>query len=59
MPPFWNRARRRAIVALSLAALLLAACRSTMVDCDSHDSTHPECRPGSCIAAPGNVCHQR
>ncbi len=57
--PFWNRARQPTIVALAAAALLLAACRSTMVDCDKHDSTHPECRPGSCIAAPGNVCHQR
>ncbi len=55
---FWNRARHPAIVAVSAAALLLAACRGTMVDCDKHDSTNPECLRGSCIATPGNVCER-
>lgn len=56
---FWNRARHPAIVALLAAALLAAACRGTMVDCDNQDATNPECRSGSCVAIPGNVCHQR
>ncbi len=55
---FWNRACHLAIIALSAAALLLSACRGTMVDCDKHDSMHPECRTGSCIAVPGNVCQR-
>ncbi len=54
---FWNRACHLAIVALT-AAVLLVACRGTMVDCDKHDSMHPECRSGSCIAVPGNVCQR-
>ena len=49
--------RPELIIALS-AALLLAACRGTMVDCDKHDSMHPECRRSSCIAVPGNVCQR-
>ena len=27
--------------------------------CDNQDATNPECRSGSCVAIPGNVCHQR
>ncbi|SLN27456.1 hypothetical protein [Oceanibacterium hippocampi] len=44
-------------LAALLFLLIAAGCQTTTDDCEGKDATHAECRRGSCVRVPGNVCH--